>query len=141
GLHTARDYPIPASPEITTRWPFPLVARCQASVRNAVSRSLPRMGSAPAVRPEMKRLSMVVSLTTFHIGTSSRYPLTSCSPTNLYSKESLRQPMRYRPDKHATRFGERLKLRRQVRRVANDSLLGRDARSPGSNQPGRDANA
>src|SRR5262249_42857782 len=56
-------------------------------------------------------------------------------------KESLRQPMRYRPDKHATRFGERLKPRRQVRRVANDSLLARDACSPGSNQPGRDANA
>lgn len=56
-------------------------------------------------------------------------------------EESLGQPMRCRPDKHATRFRKRLEPRCQVRRVAYHSLLAHEACSASSHQPGRDADA
>src|ERR1043166_6535254 len=75
-----RDLPIPASPEISTIWPWPCHAVCWRESTNSISALRPTKPIERAVRTASKRLSDAAPLSTAQTAMGSEMPLTSRQP-------------------------------------------------------------
>ena len=83
-----RDLPMPGSPEISTTWPSPALARAQRRNSRSISSSRPTSGVSADPRNASNRLATTLGRSTCQAGTGAAMPLTSTAPRSRYSKRS-----------------------------------------------------
>ena len=83
-----RDLPRPGSPETSTTWPSPALARAQRRNSRSISSSRPTSGVSADPRNASNRLSTALGRSTCHAGTGSAMPFSSTAPRSRYSKRS-----------------------------------------------------
>ena len=88
-----RDFPMPGSPETSTSWPSPALARAQRSKSRSISSSRPTSGVIAGPRSASKRLSTGLFPSTCQLRIGSVLPAASIAPS---SRQSNRSPVRRR---------------------------------------------
>src|SRR6202453_1226676 len=113
-----RDLPMPASPKISTVWPWPAQARRWWAMSSPLSVSRPTSPMSRAGWAASKRLSLSETPSAAQASTGSARPLTTCFPG---LRRRNRSPRRRRVA--APRVGQALQPRGEVGRVADHRLL------------------
>ena len=83
-----RDLPMPVSPETSTTWPSPALARAQRRNSRSISSSRPINGLSADPRNASNRLATTLGRSTCQAGTGAAMPLTSTVPRSRYSNRS-----------------------------------------------------
>jgi hypothetical protein len=83
-----RDLPMPGSPESSTTWPSPALARAQRRNSRSVSSSRPISRVSADPRNASNRLATLLGRSTCEAGTGLAMPFTSTAPRSRYSKRS-----------------------------------------------------
>src|SRR5215471_11553613 len=118
-----RDLPMPGSPEISTTWPSPALARAQRRSRRSISSSRPTSGVSADPCNASNRP-----------GDSARaqYLPRRCRPGDAFNleraeiavlKQIANEPSRTRGDDDCVRFGQGLQPGGEVGRLADDRLF------------------
>ena len=79
---------MPGSPEISTTWPSPALARAQRRSSRSISSSRPTSRVSADPRNASNRLATALGRSTCQAGTGAAMPLTSTAPRSRYSKRS-----------------------------------------------------
>ena len=139
-----RDLPMPASPEISTTWPSPALARAQRRSSRSISSSRPTSGVSAAPCKASKRLATALGRSTCQAGTGAAMPFTSTAPRSRYSKRSPTSRRVPAAITTVSGLGQGLQTGGEVRRLADDRLLLRRScadQIADDDQPGGDADA
>ena len=139
-----RDLPMPGSPEISTTWPSPALARAQRRNSRSISSSRPTSGVSADPRNASNRLSTTLGRSTCQAGTGCGDALHLDGAEIAVLEEIADQPTRACGDDDRVRLGQGLQPGGEVRRFADDRLLLRRAFADevaDDHEPGGDADA
>ena len=139
-----RDLPSPGSPETSTTWPSPALARAQRRNSRSISSSRPTSGVSADPRNASNRLATTLGRSTCQAGTGPAMPFELDGAEIAVLEEIADQPARARGDDDRVRLGQGLQPGGEVRRFADDRLLLRRAfadQIADDHQPGGDPDA
>src|SRR5262249_38961175 len=117
----SRDFPIPASPESSTTWPSPSVALNQRRLSNSNSSSRPTRAVKSVACSASKRLATELACSTAHHRPGNT--LEAPHPKVSELEETTEKSSRAFGDDDRVRFGDALKARRKVWRLAYHAAL------------------
>ena len=139
-----RDLPRPGSPETSTTWPSPALARAQRRSSRSISSSRPTSGVSADPRNASNRLSTALG-TQYLPGRHRPGDALDLDGAEIAVLEEIAdQPARARGDDDRARLGQGLQPGGEVRRFADDRLLLRRAfadQIADDHQPGGDPDA
>ncbi len=135
---------MPGSPEISTTWPSPALARAQRRNSRSISSSRPTSGLNADPRKASNRLSTTLGRSTCKPAPASAIPFHLDGAEIAVLEEIADQPARARGDDDRVRLGQGLQTGGEVRRFADDRLFLRRAfadQVADDHQPGGNADA
>ena len=115
-----RDLPRPGSPEISTTWPSPALARAQRRNSRSISSSRPTSGVSADPRKASNRLATALGRSTCHADTGLGDALELNLRRDLGIRRDHRQPAGARGDHDSVRLGQGLQAGGEVGRFADD---------------------